>query len=224
MPNSFLAIIDYKAGNQTSVRRALRHLSIPAEVTADPGMLREASGVVFPGVGAAGQAMAQLRETGLDRAISDIIGRGVPFLGICLGCQIMLGHSEENDTETLGVLPGRVIRFDRESTDELGVPIRVPHMGWNSLKIEKGSALFAGIGPKDQFYFVHSYYPVPEPAAVLSTTYHGGPFCSAFGREGLWAVQFHPEKSAGPGLRMLRNFHDYSLGRLSPQGDAKGGL
>jgi glutamine amidotransferase len=211
MAQDFLAIIDYKAGNQTSVHRALRHLSIPAEVTADPGRLRDALGIVFPGVGAAGQAMAAMRETGLDRTIKDLIGLGRPFLGICLGCQIMLEHSEENDTPTLGVFPGRNLRFDKSRLDDLGVPIRVPHMGWNTLKIIRQGPLFEGTLDTDQFYFVHSYYPVPDPKDVLTTTSHGGEFCSAFGRDGTWAVQFHPEKSGAPGLRLLRNFYGYSL-------------
>jgi glutamine amidotransferase len=212
MPENFLAIIDYKAGNQTSVRRALRHLSIPCEVTADPSRLRQASGVLFPGVGAAGQAMAQLKGTGLDEAIRGIVSRGVPFLGICLGCQIMLDHSEENDTPTLGIFPGRNLRFDPGLRDELGVPIRIPHMGWNSLRALRPSALLEGISPDDQFYFVHSYHPVPAPGDALTLTRHGAEFCSSFGREGAWAVQFHPEKSGPPGLRMLLNFHRYAIG------------
>ncbi|MDR2406304.1 MAG: imidazole glycerol phosphate synthase subunit HisH [Deltaproteobacteria bacterium] len=211
MSDNFLAIIDYKAGNQTSVHRALKHLSIPAEVTASPKRLKDAAGIVFPGVGAAGQAMAALKEGGLDETIKDLIGLGLPFLGICLGCQIMLDYSEENDTNTLSIFPGKVIRFDKGLSDEAGVPIRIPHMGWNTLKVEKDSPLFAGIPPLSQFYFVHSYYPDPEPKYILAKTYHGKEFCSVFGRDGAWAVQFHPEKSGAPGLSMLSNFYRYSI-------------
>ncbi|MDR2200071.1 MAG: imidazole glycerol phosphate synthase subunit HisH [Deltaproteobacteria bacterium] len=210
MKSEFLAIIDYKAGNQTSVRRALRHLKIPAEVTADPERLKDASGIIFPGVGAAGQAMAALKEAGLDCAIRELVGAGRPFLGICLGCQIMLDYSEENDTRTLGLFPGKNLRFDKNSRDESGRTIRVPHMGWNTIRVKSSSALFDGVEEGHQFYFVHSYYPNPELKHLLATTYHGGEFCSVFGREGTWAVQFHPEKSGRPGLRMLRNFYEYA--------------
>ncbi|MDR2405903.1 MAG: imidazole glycerol phosphate synthase subunit HisH [Deltaproteobacteria bacterium] len=210
MAQKFLSIIDYKAGNQTSVHRALKHLSIPAEVTADPKRLLDSSGIVFPGVGAAGQAMAAMKENGLDNTIKELIELGLPFLGICLGCQIMLDYSEENDTQTLGIFPGKNHRFKKDQKDEMGINIRIPHMGWNTLKPTKETALFEGIEPHNQFYFVHSYYPKPNPEFVLATTTYGEEFCSVFGREGTWAVQFHPEKSGKPGLRMLSNFYRYS--------------
>jgi glutamine amidotransferase len=211
MAQKFLAVVDYKAGNQTSVHRALRRLNVPAEVTASPERLREAAGVVFPGVGAAGQAMGALRESGLDTEIKALVELGRPFLGICLGCQIMLERSEENETETLGVFPGETVRFPSALKDERGNAIRIPHMGWNTLRVTRESALFAGLGPQTQFYFVHSYHPSPPAEFVMAETFYGAPFCSVFGREGVWAVQFHPEKSGPAGLRMLENFWRHSL-------------
>jgi glutamine amidotransferase len=211
-----IAIVDYQAGNQTSVRRALSFLGAPSQVTDDPKALRKAIGVIFPGVGAAGQAMERLNSTGLGQEIASLARANRPFLGICLGCQIMLESSEENDAKTLGVLPGRVVRFDPTALDADGRPIRVPHMGWNEVRLLAPSPLWAGIGPRDQFYFVHSYYPDPRPDLTLGVTEHGREFASFFGRDGLWAVQFHPEKSGPPGLRLLKNFHDFCVKAANP--------
>jgi glutamine amidotransferase len=207
----YLAIIEYGAGNQTSVRRALAYLGVNAVVTADPAALDRAAGIIFPGVGAAGQAMGVLRGSGVDAIVKSLVGQGRPFLGICLGCQIMLERSEENDAETLGVFPGGNVRFDPSLRDEEGRPIRIPHMGWNTVANRARTSLWDGVGEDEQFYFVHSYHPVPAPGLVMGTTFHGREFASAFGREGTWAVQFHPEKSGLPGLRLLRNFYEYSV-------------
>ncbi|MDO5483599.1 MAG: imidazole glycerol phosphate synthase subunit HisH, partial [Desulfovibrionaceae bacterium] len=128
-----LAILDYKAGNQTSVRRALEHLGIPCTITADAGQAESAQGIIFPGVGAAGQAMNALTESGLDAVLRRAVAQGQPLLGICLGCQILLSRSEENDTPTLDVLPGLCRRFEDGLTQEDGTAAPVPHMGWNSL-------------------------------------------------------------------------------------------
>ncbi|MDR1857198.1 MAG: imidazole glycerol phosphate synthase subunit HisH [Desulfovibrio sp.] len=204
-----LAILEYGSGNQTSVRRALEHLGVPCVVTADPALAAGADGVVFPGVGAAGQAMRALSATGLDGAIRRAVDRGQPLLGICLGCQILLQSSEENDTETLGVVPGTCRRFADGMIQEDGTPAPVPHMGWNGLQRVGEMRLLAGVHPAAEFYFVHSYHVDPAPEFVLTTTEYGGRFCSSFGRDGLWAVQFHPEKSGEPGLALLRNFADY---------------
>jgi len=153
--------------------------------------------------------MGLLTATGLDEIIRDLAARR-PFLGICLGCQIMLENSEEDGgTTTLGVIPGRNLRFASTLPDECGRPIRVPHMGWNNVRRQKDSPLFAGLKNDDQFYFVHSYYPRPAPEFVLGVTDYGLEFASVFGRDGLWAVQFHPEKSGHPGLRLLKNFAEY---------------
>ncbi len=203
-----IAILDYKAGNQTSVLRALAHLGIPAAVTADPDALARADGIVFPGVGQAAHAMSVLRSEGLDRSLRDAVRRGQPVLGICLGCQILLDMSEEGMVDTLGILPGRCRRFPDDLVQEDGGRAPVPHMGWNSVRTEKENPLFRGVDPAAQFYFVHSYYVEPDPALVLGTTdYAGKRFCSFYGRPGLWATQFHPEKSGRAGLQLLRNFH-----------------
>ena len=204
-----LAILDYEAGNQTSVRRALDYLGIACRITADPELLEDAEGVIFPGVGAAGQAMGRLAASGLDKALSDVARHGVPVLGICLGCQILLDHSEENDTRTLGLARGECRRFDPALRDENGHPIRIPHMGWNTLERKRDSPLLRGVPENAAFYFVHSYYAVPEQRAVIATCRHGVEFCAVYGQDGLWAVQFHPEKSGKPGLRVLANFYDW---------------
>lgn len=208
-----LAILDYGAGNQTSVRRALEHERIPCVITAEPAVLERAHGVIFPGVGAAGQAMRVLRETGLDNCLRAVVDRGQPLLGICLGCQILLERSEENDAPTLGIVPGQCRRFADGMREEDGSPAPVPHMGWNSLRVKKSCPLLQGVDPAAEFYFVHSYYAEPDPALVIATTVYGREFCSVYGRDGLWAAQFHPEKSGRPGLTLLRNFHDYCEAR-----------
>jgi glutamine amidotransferase len=201
-----IAIIDYEAGNLTSVARAVAHLGFAGSVTHDPDLIRRAERIIFPGVGAAGAAMASLRRAGLDRVLADAVAAGTPVLGICLGCQVILGRSDENDTTCLGILPGRVRRF-RPAGEVGGVP-KIPHMGWNRLKrVRQAHPVFAGIAPEDEFYFVHSYYPVPDDAdSVLAVTDYGATFASVLGRRNLVATQFHLEKSGRPGLRMLRNF------------------
>ena len=199
-----IAIIDYEAGNLTSVARAITHLGFPCTVTHDAAVIRGAERVVFPGVGAAGAAMASLRRGGLDRLIADVVAAGTPVLGICLGSQVILGHSDENDTACLGLIPGRVRRF--HTAGEGGAP-KIPHMGWNRIARRRAHPLLAGIVPEDEFYFVHSYYPVPDdPECVLAETDYGVSFASVVGRRNLVATQFHLEKSGRPGLRMLRNF------------------
>ncbi|BBD07960.1 imidazole glycerol phosphate synthase subunit HisH [Desulfovibrio ferrophilus] len=205
-----LAILDYKAGNQTSVRRALDNLSIPCRITADAEAIARADGIIFPGVGAAGQAMGNLTSTGLNEVLAEQVAAGKPLLGICVGCQIMLDYSPENDTKTLGIVPGECRLFNPGWLDEDGHPIRVPHMGWNKVALNHPEErLFRGIDPNSEFYFVHSYYPAPAEEYMLGMTTYGAEFCSFHGREGLWAVQFHPEKSGRPGLALLSNFAQY---------------
>lgn len=206
-----LAIFDYNAGNQTSVHRALDAIGIPNKITNNPKELRKAHGIIFPGVGAAGQAMEELASEGLDEALKTLIWEEKPVLGICVGCQILLDYSEENDTKTLAVIPGECRLFNPSWTDYKDQPIRVPHMGWNSVTLEQPCELFENIEPDADFYFVHSYYPAPKEEFVIGTTTYGRPFCSVHGRRGLWAVQFHPEKSGRPGLQLLKNFHNYCL-------------
>jgi glutamine amidotransferase len=204
-----LAIVDYRAGNLTSVRRALDHLNIPCTITDDPETITRADGVIFPGVGAAGSAMEQLRQSGLDATIAWCAANDRPLLGICLGCQIILEHSQENNTRTLGIIPGECLPFSKDLKEENGEPIRIPHMGWNRVRLNKPCPLFENVSPDAEFYFVHTYYTRPASEYVLGTTLYGQDFCSVLGRDGLWAVQFHPEKSGRPGLEILKNFATY---------------
>jgi glutamine amidotransferase len=196
-----IAIIDYRAGNLKSVERALKHLGLACQITDSASEILAAERVIFPGVGAAGLAMETIRAHGLDEAIHAVIQRGTPFLGICLGTQIILETSEEDGgTGCLGVIPGTVRRFP-----ETG--LKIPHMGWNSLSPRIDHPLLAGVDPRAQFYFVHSYYPDPREAdAVAATTTYGITFASALTARNVFATQFHPEKSGAPGLKILENF------------------
>jgi len=204
-----LAILDYKAGNLTSVQRALEYLSIPCTITADAGIIASCQGLIFPGVGAAGSAMDNLRQSGLRKIMAKEIAAGKPLLGICLGCQILLDYSPENDTQTLGLIPGQCAMFTPDLKEEDGAPINIPHMGWNTVTVHKDCRLFDGVSADSEFYFVHSYYPAPTPEYVIGTTYYGKEFCSVHGRDGMWSTQFHPEKSGRPGLKLLSNYYAY---------------
>lgn len=195
-------ILDYEAGNLASVKRACAHVGMEAEYCADPEQLRRADRVIFPGVGAAGSAMQSLRERGMDEALREVIKDGMPVLGICLGMQVSLTHSEENDTATLGLIPGAVRRFAFDRQD-----LKVPHMGWNEVRVVQEHPVLAGIQPGDEFYFVHSYFPQPQDDnAVLALTDYEGDFACAIGKGNYIGTQFHPEKSAQVGLRLLTNF------------------
>jgi glutamine amidotransferase len=203
-----IAIIDYRAGNLASVARALDHLRQPWVITKDAEVLSRAERIIFPGVGAAGEAMANLRNLGLDSVIRDSCASGRPFLGLCLGTQIILDYSEEDDTPCLGIIPGSTRRFPRGLQDRDGHMLKVPHMGWNRVVVGGGShPIMAGIERKSEFYFVHSFYPDPkDPDVVKGRTDYGITFPSLLGHGNLVAVQFHPEKSGRPGLRLLDNF------------------
>ncbi len=204
-----ITLVDYNAGNLTSVRRALNHLGIPCQITADPEAVRRADKVIFPGVGAAGAAMSVLRQRGLDAALKESFAKGAPILGICIGCQIILGHSEENDAECLGLLPGKTIRFSASfSAPGSALPLKIPHMGWNEVTVTQPHPMLAHVNPGDAFYFVHSYYPQPaDVSQVYAISEYGGTFPVAIGRDNLFAVQFHTEKSGPVGLRVLENFY-----------------
>jgi len=198
---SVIVIIDYQAGNLTSVVRSLKALGVEGKVTRDPAVVAGATRVIFPGVGAAGKAMATLRELGLDQALRRSFARGVPILGICLGAQIILEHSEENQAACLGLLPGRT----RALMPAEG--LKVPHMGWNQVRFLRKHQVFKNLSAGAEYYFVHSYYPAPAQASmVLGVTDHGGEFPSAIGWRNLVATQFHPEKSGRFGLTILENF------------------
>jgi imidazole glycerol-phosphate synthase subunit HisH len=196
-----LVIIDYQAGNLTSVVRSFKALGVEGRVTQDPAQVAAASRVVFPGVGAAGKAMATLKELGLDRALQESFRQGTPILGICLGAQIILESSQENDTLCLGLLPGQTRVLPRVEG------LKIPHMGWNRVRFLQPHPVFQGLPEEAEYYFVHSYYPDPaEKSMVLGVTEHGVEFPSALGWRNLVATQFHPEKSGRYGLKILENF------------------
>jgi len=198
---SVIIIIDYQAGNLTSVVRSLKALGVEGTVTQDPAVVAQATRVIFPGVGAAGKAMATLRELGLDQALRRSFQRGIPILGICLGAQIILEHSEENDTACLGLLPGRTQVLPRSPG------LKIPHMGWNRVRFLRPHRVFTGLPEGAEYYFVHSYYPAPaETSMVVGVTDHGLEFPCAIAWRNLVATQFHPEKSGRFGLQILENF------------------
>lgn len=201
-----IAIVDYKAGNLTSVERAVRKLGYPCKVTSLPAEIRNAERIIFPGVGAAGQAMADLIRLGLIDLLREALLAGKPFLGICLGTQVIFDYSEENETHCLGLMPGQVKLFTQPLM-ESHTRLKIPHMGWNEMKLVRKHPVFSGIEPGSEFYFVHSYYPVPaDRDLILGTTFYGLEFASAVGDKNLVALQFHPEKSGSVGLRILKNF------------------
>jgi len=202
-----IAIIDYEAGNLTSVERAVRSLGRECVVTGDPRTLREAERVIFPGVGQAGSAMASLKRSGLDAVIHDIYASGRPFMGICLGTQIILSHSREYDTPCLGLLEGEVKGFPPKMTDTDGSRLKIPHMGWNRIHQVAAHPILEGINEEDEFYFVHSYYPAPVAREqVLAECTYGFTFPVMMGHKNLVSTQFHPEKSGKAGLTILDNF------------------
>jgi glutamine amidotransferase len=206
-----IAILDYKAGNLTSVRRALDYLGFACRVTNSLEEIRKADRVVFPGVGAAGKSMESLRELGLDKLLGELFAARVPILGICVGLQVLFDASEENQTRCLGILPGTVRRFPDEMRSDRGDLLKIPHMGWNEVKFRKDHPVFRDIPAGSEFYFVHSYYPQPEGEDIsIGTTEYGIAFTCAVAFQNLVAVQFHPEKSGNPGLRLLNNFCRWS--------------
>ncbi|MBU4121653.1 MAG: imidazole glycerol phosphate synthase subunit HisH [Proteobacteria bacterium] len=201
-----IGIVDYRAGNLTSVARALESLHEPCIITNDCKLLDDASHIIFPGVGAAGTAMVNLRESGLDVHLRKWVQGGKPVLGICLGTQVIFDRSEEDDTLCLGIIPGEVKRFPTDLR-EREQRLKIPHMGWNRVAFRKGHPVFADIPEDAEFYFVHAYYPAPaDEGSVAGWTDYGIRFCAAFARGNLVAVQFHPEKSGRPGLAILANF------------------
>jgi imidazole glycerol-phosphate synthase subunit HisH len=207
-----IAIIDYDAGNLASVERAVRHIGRPCQVTADTAAIDRAERLIFPGVGAAGAAMESLRRLGLDAAIRRAVNEGRPVLGICLGTQIVMGRSEEDGgIDCLGLVDGAVRRFPAGMTGPDGAPLKIPHMGWNRLRVRRDHPVLAGLSEDDEFYFVHSYYPAPtDPETVLCETDYGLTFASVAGVGSLVATQFHLEKSGRPGLRILTQFCEWT--------------
>lgn len=205
MPETLqIAVIDYDAGNTLSVTRALEKVGARVDLTSDPERVEEADAVVLPGVGAFGDCMKKLGERGMDVACREAFRSGKPFLGVCVALQVIFEDSEESPGAAgLGLLPGSVRRFK-------GRGLKVPHMGWNELRLVRGHPVLDGLDGED-FYFVHSYYPEPaEPGDLVGESEYGVRFCAAAGRENLVAVQFHPEKSSRAGLRLYENFLAWS--------------
>jgi len=205
-----IVIVDYGMGNLRSVHKALERVGFPAVVTQDPSLIGRADGMVLPGVGAFKKAMENLEHLHLVDPILEFIQSGKPFLGICLGLQLLFSESEEFSLcRGLDVLRGKVIRFPFSLP---GAPrgresLKVPHMGWNSVRIRNRSPALEGIEEGTHFYFVHSYFPVPQDPEIIATaTDYGGEFASSVGKGNLFACQFHPEKSQSAGLKILRNF------------------
>lgn len=197
-----ISIIDYGMGNLRSVQKGFEKVGHQATITSDPEQVLAADKVVLPGVGAFEDAIAELRQRKLDGPILKAIDSGKPFLGICLGLQLLFESSYENGQHKgLGVLPGEVVRF------ELPEEYSIPHMGWNQLQIRRPAPILEGIPDGTHFYFVHSYYVVPrDPKVIAVEAEYGKPFCAMVWRDNLFATQFHPEKSQAWGLRMLKNF------------------
>jgi imidazole glycerol-phosphate synthase subunit HisH len=204
-----IAIIDYGMGNLRSVQKGFERVGCEAVVTSDPKVVLEADKIVLPGVGAFPDCMRNLEEGGFIEPLLRVIREGRPFLGICLGLQLLFSESDEFGVHKgLGIIPGRVVRFP-EGMVEVGESLKVPHMGWNQLTFRKRPPVFAGIETGTNVYFVHSYYVVPEDAGVIATTTsYGIEFCSSVWKDNIVATQFHPEKSQDKGLQILKNFGD----------------
>jgi len=202
-----IAVVDYRAGNLTSVANALEHLGHAYRITSTPAEVRAADRVIFPGVGAAGDAMDNLRELALVAPIREAVAAGKPFLGICIGYQLLFEHSEEGDTPCLGILPGWVVRFAEDLKEPgTGRTLKVPEMGWNSVRFLRPHPVWKDVPEGSEFYFVHSYHPAPAPEIAAGVTEYGIEFVSAAASGSLVAVQFHPEKSGRPGLKLLDGF------------------
>ncbi|WP_412479107.1 imidazole glycerol phosphate synthase subunit HisH [Azonexus sp. IMCC34839] len=211
MAGNTIAVIDYGMGNLRSVSKALEHVSDgkPVVVTADPAVVAAAERVVFPGQGAMPDCMRELDARGLRGAVLQA-AKDKPFLGICVGEQMLFEHSDEGNVPALGVFPGNVVRFpDDKMVLADGERLKVPHMGWNEV-CQNDHALWQGIDDCARFYFVHSYFVQPtELDLVMGTCTYGVPFTCAVGRDNIFAVQFHPEKSARDGLQLLKNFVEW---------------
>jgi len=220
-----IAVVDYGMGNLRSVSKAIEHVApaLSVVVTSDPEVIAAAGRVVFPGQGAARDCMREIDARGLRQAIVDA-ARSKPFLGICMGMQVLFEHSEEGDTACLGILPGTVRRFPHEAMhDEAGDKLKVPHMGWNNVHQAIPHPLWAGIEDGARFYFVHSYFVQPDrPDAIAGFSHYPFPFSCAVATANMFAVQFHPEKSQNDGLMLLGNFVTWNPGERDTACDMSG--
>ena len=197
-----IAIVDYQMGNLRSVQKGFEKVGVSATVTSDPDMIRNSDKVVLPGVGAFGDAMVELRRRDLVAPVIESIQQKKPFLGICLGLQMLFDRGHEGGVhEGLGIIPGEVVRF------EIPREYKVPHMGWNQAAIKQDCPILKGIDEGTYFYFVHSYYVAPDQSdcVAIESTYHH-PFCAMVWQDNVFATQFHPEKSQANGLKILKNF------------------
>jgi len=220
-----IAVIDYGMGNLRSVSKAIEHVAPAASVvvTSDPTVIAEAGRVVFPGQGAAPDCMREIEARGLRQVIADA-ARSKPFLGICMGMQVLFEHSEEGDTPCLGILPGTVQRFPHEAmVDAAGNKLKVPHMGWNNVHQAAPHPLWVGIEEGARFYFVHSYFVQPtSPEVIAGFSHYPFPFTCAVATANIFAVQFHPEKSQNDGLTLLGNFVTWNPGERDTACDMSG--
>ena len=208
-----VAVIDYGMGNLHSVASALEHVGASQVlVTHDPALIAQAERVIFPGVGAIRDCMAEIRRLRCDELLHSVLEtRHIPVLAICVGMQALMERSEENEgVDCLALLPGEVRFFGTDLRDESGHRLKVPHMGWNQVEQTVAHPLWEGIDPGERFYFVHSYYVDAAPELVAGSSNYGLEFAAALARENLFAVQFHPEKSSRAGLQLLRNFLTWS--------------
>lgn len=203
--NTMIYILDYDAGNLTSVKRACDYLGLKAKITSDWKEVEKAGHIIFPGVGNASQAMATLKERYLDRALAAAFQKGTPILGICVGAQIILSFSEEENTKGLDLIPGKCIRFNLSNRD-----LKIPHMGWNRVKLKKDHFILKDFKNETQMYFVHSYYPLPDdPENIYAECEYEISFPVVIGRKNLVASQFHLEKSGRHGLDILKKFCEW---------------
>ena len=204
-----IAIIDYQAGNLRSVQKALETFGANAVISSDASLISAADAVVFPGQGACDSSMRNLKEGGLDSVVISAISSGIPFLGICLGLQLLLEESEEGEEPCLGIIKGKV--------EKLPNGLKIPHMGWNDVSFSSDHPVFNGIPDRSYFYFVHSYAAfLVDKGVVAGTTTYGKEFCSAIAFDNVVAVQFHPEKSGDIGLSIYRNFIGFVNTYLKP--------
>jgi len=201
-----IVVVDYGMGNLRSVAKAFEAVGADVKVSSSPEDIKNSKAIVVPGVGAFGDAIKNLKKLNLYGAILDHINQDKPYFGICLGLQILFEKGYEfGEHSGLGVIKGKVIRFKNKEG------FKIPHMGWNQVNIKQNEGLFSGIKNQEYFYFVHSFYVIPEESQVIaSTTDYINEFCSSIQKENIWAVQFHPEKSQKAGLSLIKNFVDFA--------------